>query len=84
MIEAQDAGLVCLDGRGGHRVQILPALLTSYDRGLAAGMLSHDMVHALATRRCAQGGDQSLPLTRLAIEPDAAFRIRSRSNSAAR
>jgi hypothetical protein len=49
--EAQDAGLVRLDGRGGHRVQILPALLTSYDRGLAAGMLSHDMVHALATGR---------------------------------
>lgn len=53
LTEAQDAGLVRLDGRGGHRVQILPALLTSYDRGLAAGMLSHDMVHALATRRCA-------------------------------
>ena len=52
LIEAQDAGLVRLDGRGGHRVQVLPALLTSYDRGLAAGMLSHDMVHALATRRC--------------------------------
>jgi hypothetical protein len=53
LIEAQDAGLVRLDGRGGHRVQILPALLTSYDRGLAAGMLGHDMVHALATARCA-------------------------------
>jgi hypothetical protein len=53
LMEAQDAGLVRLDGRGGRRVQILPALLTSYDRGLAAGMLSHDMVHALATRRCA-------------------------------
>jgi hypothetical protein len=53
LVEAQDAGLVRLDGRGGHRVQILPALLLSYDRGLAAGMLSHDMVHALATGRCA-------------------------------
>lgn len=51
MTEAQDAGLVRLDGRGGQRVQVLPALLTSYDRGVAAGMLSHDMVHALATGR---------------------------------
>ena len=84
MIEAQDAGLVCLDGRGGHRVQILPALLTSYDRGLADGMLSHDMVHALATRRRAEEGDQSPPLMRSAIEADVAFLIRSPSNSAAR
>lgn len=84
LIEAQDAGLVCLDGRGGHRVQILPALLTSYDRGLAAGMLSHDMVHALATRRRAEEGDQSPPLMRSAIEADVAFLIRSPSNSAAR
>jgi len=49
--EAQEAGLVRLDGRGGQRVQLLPAFLASYDRALAAGMLSHDMVHALATGR---------------------------------
>lgn len=55
MIEAQDAGLVRLDGRGGQRVHVLPALLTSYDRGLAAGMFSHDMVHALTTNRVASG-----------------------------
>ena len=54
LVEAQDAGLVRLDGRGGHRVEILPRLWTSYDRGLAAGMLSHDMVHALATERSAR------------------------------
>jgi hypothetical protein len=53
LMEAEDAGLVRLDGRGGQRVQVLPALLTSYDRGLAAGMFSHDMVHAVATNRCA-------------------------------
>ena len=51
MTEAQSAGLVRLDGLGGRRVHVLPSLWTSYDRGLAAGMLSHDMVHALATRR---------------------------------
>jgi hypothetical protein len=55
LIEAQDAGLVRLDGRGGQRVHVLPALLTSYDRGLAAGMFSHDMVHALTTNRVASG-----------------------------
>lgn len=27
------------------------AFLTSFDRGLAAGMLSHDMVHALTINR---------------------------------
>jgi hypothetical protein len=52
--EAQDAGLVRLDGRGGHRVEILPRLWTSYDRGLAAGMFGHDIVHALVTGRKAR------------------------------
>ena len=64
LIEAQDAGLVRLDGRGGHRVQVLPAFLASYDRAVAAGMLSHDMVHALATGRRAPalGLAESAPL----------------------
>jgi len=48
---AQAAGLVRLEGRGGNRVQILPRLWESYDRGLAAGMFSHEMVHALAVGR---------------------------------
>lgn len=51
LLEAQGAGLVRLDGRGGHRVEILPKLWTSYDRGLAAGMFSHDMVHAVVVGR---------------------------------
>lgn len=51
LVEAQGAGLVRLGGRGGGRVEVLPRLLQSYDRGLAAGMLSHDMVHALTTNR---------------------------------
>lgn len=57
--EAQDAGLVRLDGRGGQRVEVLPRLWESFDRGLAAGMLSHDMVHALVVgRRIAQAPAQ--------------------------
>lgn len=60
--EAQDAGLVRLQGRGGHRVEILPRLWASYDRGLAAGMFSHDMVHALVTgRRALKRDAQALP-----------------------
>jgi hypothetical protein len=61
LVEAQDAGLVRLGGRGGIRVEVLPRLLQSYDRGLAAGMLSHDMVHALATSR--QPGLRRFPPT---------------------
>lgn len=56
--EAQDAGLVRLQGRGGHRVEILPRLWTSYDRGLAAGMFGHDIVHALVTGRRARKRDE--------------------------
>lgn len=62
IVEAQDAGLVRLGGRGGDRVEVLPALLQSYDRGLAAGMLSHDMVHALTTRRAGSARGE-LPMT---------------------
>lgn len=59
LVEAQDAGLVRLGGRGGNRVEVLPHLLQSYDRGLAAGMLSHDMVHALTTKRRANDGERA-------------------------
>jgi hypothetical protein len=58
LLEAQDAGLVRLDGHGGRRVEILPRLWTSYDRGLAAGMFSHDIVHALVTGRKARKRDE--------------------------
>ena len=58
LMEAQDAGLVRLDGRGGHRVEVLPRLWQSYDRGLAAGMFSHDIVHALVTGRRARKRDE--------------------------
>lgn len=49
---AQAAGLVRLHGRGGHRVEILPRLQSSYDRAIAGGMYLNDMLFVAAT----QGG----------------------------
>jgi hypothetical protein len=60
LLEAQDAGLVRLDGPGGRRAQVLPKFWNSYDRGLAAGMFSHDMVHAVVVGRRAALGDRSV------------------------
>ncbi len=51
LLAAQEMDLVRLDGRGGHRVEILPRLWASYDRGLAAGMFMHDAVHAVNAGR---------------------------------
>ena len=44
LVAAQDRGLVILGG-GGHRVEILPRLWASYDRGIAGGMYLHDLVY---------------------------------------
>jgi DNA-binding FadR family transcriptional regulator len=60
--EAQAAGLVRLHGRGGHRVEILPSLWTSYDRGLAVGMFIHDTVHAVTIGRQAGATPQTAAL----------------------
>jgi hypothetical protein len=46
---AQDAGLVKLHARGGHRVEILPRLWVSHDRGISGGMYFHDIVYLAAT-----------------------------------
>lgn len=55
LVAAQDRGLVILKARGGHRVEILPRLWASYDRGIAGGMYLHDLVYGVATgRRSAQ------------------------------
>ena len=51
LVEAEDAGLVRLHSRGGHRVEILPRLWASYDRGLAVGMFILDSIHALVVSR---------------------------------
>jgi hypothetical protein len=47
---AQDAGLVKLHARGGHRVEILPRLWACHDRGMSNGMYFHDIVYLAATR----------------------------------
>jgi hypothetical protein len=57
MLEAaEEAGLVKLHARGGRCVEILPRHWSSYDRGMAAGMYIHDMVH-VATERAARHAD---------------------------
>jgi hypothetical protein len=50
-VAAQDAGLVNLKARGGHRVEILPRLWESYDRSIAGGMFAHDWVYGVVTGR---------------------------------
>jgi hypothetical protein len=50
LVAAEQAGLVKLHARGGRRVEILPRLWTSYDRGIAAGMFLHDMVYVEAAK----------------------------------
>jgi hypothetical protein len=46
---AQDARLVKLHARGGHRVEILPRLWVCHDRGMSGGMYFHDIVYLAAT-----------------------------------
>jgi hypothetical protein len=55
LVAAQDAGLVNLKARGGHRVEILPRLWASYDRSIAGGMFLHDLVYGVATGRQSAG-----------------------------
>jgi hypothetical protein len=51
LVAAQDAGLVNLKARGGHRIEILPRLWSSYDRSIAGGMFAHDLVYGVVTGR---------------------------------
>ncbi|HEX9523394.1 MAG TPA: hypothetical protein VF949_10510, partial [Reyranella sp.] len=51
LVAAQDAGLINLKARGGHRVEILPRLWASYDRSIAGGMFAHDLVYGVVTGR---------------------------------
>ena len=51
LVAAEQAGLVKLHARGGHRVEILPRLWSSHDHGMATGMYVHDMTY-LATMKC--------------------------------
>jgi hypothetical protein len=45
---AEDNGLVKLHARGGRKVEILPGLWASHDRGIAGGMYFHDVVFMAA------------------------------------
>lgn len=50
LVAAEQAGLVKLHARGGRRVEVLPRQWASYDRGMAAAMYLHDIIH-IATER---------------------------------
>lgn len=50
LVEAETAGLVRMHSRGGHRVEILPRLWDSHDRGIAFGMQLNDMVYVSTAR----------------------------------
>jgi hypothetical protein len=51
LTDAEEAGLVKLHARGGHRVEILPRLWASHDQGIAGGMYLHDMLYLAVTNR---------------------------------
>ncbi|GGI28556.1 hypothetical protein GCM10010987_49990 [Bradyrhizobium guangdongense] len=44
LVAAEDRGLLKLHARGGQKVEILPELWASHDRGIAGGMYYHDVV----------------------------------------
>jgi hypothetical protein len=49
LVAAEEAGLVKLHERGGHRVEILPRLWDCGDRGMAGGLYLHDIAYVAAT-----------------------------------
>ena len=55
LVAAEEAGLVMIYARGGQRVEILPRLWASHDRGMAVGMYLHDLAYGLATGRWHKG-----------------------------
>jgi DNA-binding MarR family transcriptional regulator len=66
---AAKAGLVELHTRGGHRVEILPRLWASHDRGMSCGMYFHDLIYVETVK------GHALPSLVAAAEgPDAAAR----------
>ena len=50
MSAREQAGLVKLHARGGHRVDILPKLWSAHDRGIVQGIYGHDIVYQAALR----------------------------------
>jgi hypothetical protein len=54
LMAAERQGLVKLQARGGHRVEIQPRLWASYDRAIAGGMFLRDLVYGAAIGRTAE------------------------------
>jgi hypothetical protein len=50
LVAAQDAGLVKLHARGGHRVEILPRMWSCTDHGMAIGMYLNDACYLVAMK----------------------------------
>lgn len=63
LVAAEEIGLVKLHARGGHRVEILPRLWASHDRGIAGGMYLHDMIYLAALRARSLAGGASVQLS---------------------
>jgi DNA-binding FadR family transcriptional regulator len=53
LVAAEERGLVKLHARGGRRLEILPRLWSSHDRGITGGMYLHDILYVAAIRRMA-------------------------------
>ena len=49
LTDAEAAGLVRLHARGGRRVELLPRVWASHDRGMATGMFIHDAAYLATT-----------------------------------
>jgi hypothetical protein len=62
MTDAEAAGLVRLHSRGGHDVEILPALWAGHDKGVAIGMCLHDMIYARAAANWPGRGQAQTPI----------------------
>lgn len=59
LVAAEETGLVKLHARGGRRVEILPRLWESHDRGIAGGMYLHDITHMAAMQAMNGGAERS-------------------------
>jgi hypothetical protein len=54
LLDAERAGFVCLAGRGGHLVQLTPAVMQVFDRFLADSMSGNDLMYQLAVCQMAR------------------------------
>ena len=82
LARAEENGLVRLQARGGHRVEILPRLWASHDRGISCGMFFNDMIYAAtlesAAARSSAQAERSAQADSRAGDPPPAGRGRLR------